>query len=67
MGVAPLVPDVTEEPELEFFEFVNKKTGQVKRQPLWYYEALKAGDDRGRVRSKTFPGIARAIAVQTTT
>lgn len=44
----------------EFFEWVDKKTGRKKRQPMWYYKAL--GD--GITRSKTFPGIAKAMANQ---
>ena len=48
----------------EFYEWVDKKTGQKKRQPLWYYEALKEGKDRWKIRSQTFPGIAKAMAEQ---
>lgn len=63
-GVNPLVPEVTEEPELDWFEFVTKK-GEKKRQPRWYYEALSLPpDERAKVRSRTFPGIARAMAEQ---
>ena len=35
--------------------------------PKWYYDALinsKSSDERARIRSKTFPGIARAMAEQ---
>ena len=48
----------------EFFEWVDKKTGKKKRQPLWFYEALKEGKDRWKIRSQTFPGIAKAMADQ---
>lgn len=38
-GLNPLVPSVTEQPELEWFEWVDTKTGRKKRQPLWYAAA----------------------------
>lgn len=66
-GLPALVPEVTEEPELEYFEWVNNKTGKVKRQPKWYYEAFvnaKTAQERSCLRSKTFPGVARAMAEQ---
>lgn len=66
-GVEPLVPDVTEQPKLEWFEFVEGKTGKKKRQPKWYYEALKLPpSERAKARSKTFKGIAKAMAEQWT-
>lgn len=64
-GVNPLVPEVTEKPELEYFEWTDSKTGKVKRQPKWYAEAFKLSPaERAKVRSKTFPGIARSMAEQ---
>jgi hypothetical protein len=66
-GLPALVPEVIEEPELEYFEWVNNKTGKVKRQPKWYYEAFvnaKTAQERSCLRSKTFPGVARAMAEQ---
>ena len=66
-GVEPLVPLIKEEPEMEYHEWVDKKTGKNKRQNLWMYQALrntKTAEDRRRVRSKTFPGIAKAMADQ---
>ena len=66
-GVNPLIPLVTEQPELEWKEWEDKKTGRKKRQPLWFYEALsksKTPEERSRIRSKTFPGIAKAMAEQ---
>ena len=48
----------------EFIEFVSKK-GIKKKQPKWYFEALKlTPSERAKARSKTFPGIARALAQQ---
>ena len=61
-GVEPLIPEVNEEPELEWFEWLDKN-GKRKRQPLWYYQALNSGET-SKVRSKTFPGIARAMSEQ---
>ena len=48
----------------EFFEWIDKKTGKLKRQPLWYYHALKDKTNRAKIRSKTFKGIAKAMATQ---
>lgn len=50
----------------EFIEWVDKKTGKTKKQAKWFYDALKAGKDRGKIRSKTFNGIANAISSQWT-
>jgi len=50
----------------EFFEFVSKK-GVKKRMPMWYYQALqkaKTPEQRRTLRSKTFEGIAVAMAEQ---
>ena len=51
----------------EFKEWIDKKSGKVKRQALWYYEALqqaKTPQERRTLRSKTFKGIADAMATQ---
>lgn len=64
-GVDPLVPKVTEQPELEWFEWIDKKTGKTKRQAKWYMDALNLPPkERAIVRSKTFPGVAQAMAEQ---
>lgn len=50
----------------EFFEFTSKK-GENKRMPMWYYKALqeaKTPEQRRTLRSKTFEGIANAMAEQ---
>ena len=52
----------------EFFEFTSKK-GEKKRMPMWYYKALqeaKTPEQRRTLRSKTFHGIAKAMAYQWT-
>lgn len=64
-GVQPLQPIVQEQPELEYFEWKDKKTGKAKRQPKWFADAWRLPtEERARVRSKTFPGIAKAMAEQ---
>ena len=53
----------------EFKEWIDKKTGKTKRQATWYYEALqiaKTPSERRTLRSKTFKGMAEAIAYQWT-
>jgi site-specific DNA-cytosine methylase len=50
----------------EFFEFTSKK-GEKKRMPMWYYKALqdaKTPEQRRTLRSKTYQGIANAMAEQ---
>jgi len=52
----------------EFIEFVSKK-GVKKRQPKWYFDGLKNSknaSERSKLRSKTFKGIAKAMATQFT-
>ena len=62
-GLPPLIPEIIEEPEMEMIEWVDKKTGKKKRQAKWYVDALKLPpNERAKVRSKTFPGIAKAMA-----
>ena len=49
----------------EFVEFVKKGTGRISRMPKWYSDALSLPpDERQKVRSKTFGGIAKAMASQ---
>jgi len=52
----------------EFIEFTSKK-GVKKKQPKWYFDALKQAktpSERRTLRSKTFKGIAEAMAKQWT-
>lgn len=66
-GLPLLVHTITEEPEMEWVEWYDKKTGRKKRQNKWYYDALKNSktpEERSMRRSKTFPGIAKAMAEQ---
>lgn len=66
-NLPPLTPtDVVDKGE--FIEFISKK-GVKKRQPKWYFDALKEAKtpaERRTLRSKTFKGMARAIANQWT-
>jgi site-specific DNA-cytosine methylase len=51
----------------EFITWIDKNTGKEKKQARWYYDALqqaKTKEERSKIRSKTFPGIADAMANQ---
>jgi site-specific DNA-cytosine methylase len=51
----------------EFVTWIDKKTGKQKKQPKWFFDALKNSktkEERSKIRSKTFPGIADAMANQ---
>jgi len=64
-GLQPLKPAITEKPDMEYVEWVDKKTGKTKREAKWIKEALNLPpDERSMIRSKTFPGIAKAMASQ---
>ena len=64
-GLPALTPLITEQPELEWFEWIDSKTRKKKRQPKWFADAWKLSpEERSKVRSKTFPGIAKAMAEQ---
>nr|DAF47393.1 MAG TPA: Cytosine specific methyltransferase [Phage sp. ctGns7] len=58
-GLQPLVcTDVVSPPE-------RKKFKSGKTMPAWYADAFRLPkEDRARLRSKTFPGIAKAMAEQ---
>lgn len=50
----------------DFFEWTDKN-GKKKRQAKWFFDALKnakTNEERSIIRSKTFPGIAKAMAMQ---
>ena len=64
-GLPTLTPLNTEQPELEWFEWIDSKTKKKKRQPQWFADAWKLSpEERSKVRSKTFPGRAEALAEQ---
>lgn len=63
-GVNPLIPKITERPELAYHEWTTP-SGKTKRQTLWYYNTrCLPHSERATAASKTFPGIAKAIAEQ---
>lgn len=66
-GLPNLIPDITKEPETEWVEYISKK-GKKKRIQKWYSDAFtdnqKDSAARSRIRSKTFDGIAKAMATQ---
>lgn len=65
-GLPPLIPEITEKPEIEYYEWTDKN-GKKKRQDMYSYMALKKAktkQERSTIRSKTFPGIAEAFAQQ---
>ena len=37
-GLSELIPSVTEKPEFEYFEWVDKRTGKNKRMQKWMYD-----------------------------
>ena len=62
-GLKSLTAKVKEQPELEWFDWIDGKTGKKKRQPKWFADAWKLPpEERAKVRSKTFPGIAKAMS-----
>lgn len=62
-GLPNLVPDITEKPEIKYKEWIDKN-GKKKRQAIDSYSPVTRGTDRQTKRSKTFNGIANAIADQ---
>ena len=63
-GLKPLVPLYTEKPDIEYKEWIDEY-GRKKRQAKWYCDAWSLPpEERAKVRSKTFPGIAKAMAEQ---
>lgn len=63
-GVNPLKPFVTEKPEMVYHEWVTAD-GKKKRQVMWYYKTrCLPYKERAKAASKTFPGFAKAMAVQ---
>lgn len=63
-NLAPLVPLNTEKPEITYHEWVTSE-GKKKRQTLWYYNTrCLPPAQRATAASKTFHGIARAMAEQ---
>lgn len=65
-GLSPLIPVTKEKPNFKYHEWLDKN-GKKRRCEEWYYKTfLMPKDKRGYIRSKTFQGIAKAIAEQWT-
>lgn len=63
-GLCALKPKHTQKPELAYHEWVTPE-GKMKRQTLWYYKTrCLPYSERAKAASKTFPGIAKAMAEQ---
>lgn len=63
-GLPLLIPAHTEKPEIPYKEWFDPKSGRIKRQTLWYYNTRCLGPKlRATAASRTFPGIARAMAM----
>ena len=63
-GLPPLKQEVTERPPVEYHTWTSKD-GKQKRQELWLYQSrCLPHKERGKAASKTFPGIAKAMAEQ---
>lgn len=65
-GLPLLMSEITERPDTEYHTWIDKN-GKEKRMEKWFYETrCLPYKDRGRMASKTFPGIAKAMATQWT-
>lgn len=66
-NLEPLQVDNTEPPDMEWVTWIDKRTGKKKRQNKWIYDILieaNTAEERSKLRSRTFPGIANAMAKQ---
>ena len=63
-GLPPLIPQVEQKPEMSYHTWITPD-GKEKRQSLWYYKTrCLPPSQRAVAASKTFPGIAKAMAEQ---
>lgn len=64
-GLPTLKSLCVEKPEIPYKEWFDEKAGRMKRQTLWCYNTRCLGPKmRAMAASKTFPGIAKAMAEQ---
>ena len=64
-GLPKLVPDVLQKPEIPMIEYYNESVGRTYHMSKWYADTWKYDkNERAKIRSKTFPGIAKAMAKQ---
>jgi len=59
-NLPPLQPTNIVEPKI----YGYFKKGKKKGQPIYGTQYCKFSEDRGKIRSKTFPGVAKAMAEQ---
>lgn len=59
--VPKLIPTVTIKPDFKYHTWIDKN-GKIKRQTQWYYNTRLQGPNRGKIASKTPPGLAKAMA-----
>ena len=64
-GLPKLVPDVLQKPEIPMIEYYNENVARTYHMSKWYADTWKLDkNERAKIRSKTFPGIAKAMAKQ---
>jgi len=64
-GLNKLIPEELVKPEFEYYTWIDKKSGKTKRMEKWMYDIrTKPHKERSNLASKTFPGIAKAMAIQ---
>ena len=64
-GLPKLNPIIIDKPEMEYHTWIDKKSGATKRMEKWMYDIrTKPHKERSILSSKTFPGIAKAMAEQ---
>lgn len=64
-GLTPLIQENNIKPEFKYKEWFDERTQTYKREFLDMYKIRCLGPGkRGKQASKTFPGIARAMAEQ---
>jgi hypothetical protein len=64
IGLPPLLHTQIVNPEYVIYKSRNSKTGEIKEIKMPMLWKMGPNDDRQRLRSKTFPGIAEAMATQ---
>ena len=63
-GITPLEPLFDKKPEMAYHKWIAPD-GTKKQQSMWYYRTrCLPHAERAKAASKTFPGIARAMAEQ---
>lgn len=67
IGLPMLIAETKEKPEIRYHIWYDKKSGAEKRVTEWFYNNRCLNHkDRAKQASKTFPGIAKAMAEQWT-